>query len=442
MKKDKKTRITDHMMFIGLGLAMFYWLCDSFLSIFLSNKANIIDLLFGTKLDEIWTRIVVLCLFVIFGSHAQYTIDNRKKAEKALRESEERYRTLVENIPIGICRMEPDCSGMFLMANPAFAKMFAYESEADIQNVSMKEIWQKFEDCYFFSENLMKHGSSHQNEIQLKRKNGTLMWSSVTARLVYPDGPDNPACFDCTFEDIDERKKAAERIRQEEETRRRFQKMLSPNLADMVVSGKLKVEKGGENRIATVLFADIRGFTTMSETTHASEILRMLNEYFELMVDIIFRYEGTLDKFIGDAIMVIWGAPVRHEDDPARAIRAALAMRDVLNSFNRKRKSEGRQAIQVGIGINTGKLVAGYIGSTHTMSYSVIGDTVNTASRLCAAAGSGQILISESTCSHVRDIFSVTRLEPIVAKGKLRPIRVFNVVGEPGMKGDSEVSAP
>lgn len=422
------------MMFIGLGLAMFYWLCDSFLSIFLSDKSNIADLIFGTKLDEIWTRIVVLCLFVIFGSHAQYTIDNRKKAENALRESEERYRTLVENIPIGICRIEPDCNGSFLMANPSFVKMFAYESETMLRNIAMQEIWQKYEDCRFFSENLMKHGSFHQNEIQLRKKNGKLMWTSVTARLVYPDGPEKPACFDCTFEDIDERKNAAEQIQQAAETRRRFQKMLSPNLADLVASGELKVEKGGENRVATVLFADIRGFTTMSETTHASEILRMLNEYFEVMVDIIFRYEGTVDKFIGDAIMVIWGAPVRHEDDPVRSVRAALAMRDVLNNFNRKRKSEGRQAIQVGIGINTGKLVAGYIGSTHTMSYSVIGDTVNTASRLCGAAGSGQILISESTYSHVQNIFSVTRLEPIVAKGKLHPIRVFNVVGEPGVR--------
>lgn len=413
---------------------MFYWLCESFLGIFLSNKANMTELLFGTKLDDIWTRIVVLCLFVIFGSHAQYTIDNRRKAENALRESEERYRTLVENIPIGICRMEPDCNGMFLMANPAFAKMFAYESEAMLRSISMQEIWQNPEDCRFFSENMMKHGSFYQNEIQLKKKDGTLMWSSVTARLVYPEGPEKAACFDCTFEDIDERKKAAERMQKEAETRRRFQKMLSPNLADLVASGKLKVEKGGENRVATVLFADIRGFTTMSETTQASEILRMLNEYFELMVDIVFRYEGTVDKFIGDAIMVIWGAPVRHEDDPIRAVRAALDMREMLTCFNRERKTKGRQAIQVGMGINTGKLVAGYIGSTHTMSYSVIGDTVNTAARLCAAAGAGQILISESTYSRVRDIFTVTRLEPIVAKGKLHPVNVFNVVGEPGVR--------
>ncbi len=205
----------------------------------------------------------------------------------------------------------------------------------------------------------------------------------------------------------------------------------------MVVSGALKVEKGGEDRVATVLFADIRGFTTMSENTPASEVLQMLNEYFEMVVEIVFRYEGTVDKFIGDAIMVMWGAPVTHPDDPKRSVQAALDMREALIGFNRKRSFQGKQGVQIGIGINTGKLVAGYIGSSRTMSYSVIGDTVNTASRLCSAAHSGQIIISESTYRHIHPHFTVTRLDPIRAKGKLHPLQVFNVINtkptdEPG----------
>ncbi|MEE4354948.1 MAG: adenylate/guanylate cyclase domain-containing protein [Desulfococcaceae bacterium] len=427
----KKTYVTDHMMFIGLGLAGFYWLCESFLSIFLQQKTDIAALLFGNRLDEIWGRIVVLCLFVIFASHAQYTIDKRKKAENALRESEERYRTLIENIPIGICRMEAFCDGRYLMVNPSFLKIFSYESEDDLKYSLMNSIWQNKEECRIFADKILQKGSYSLSEVLLIKKNGIPVWTSVSARLVYPEGPDKAPCFDCTFEDIDERKKSAEKIQQEAETRRRFQKMLSPDLADLVVSGELKVEKGGRNRVATVLFADIRGFTTMSESTPASEILRMLNEYFEFVVDIIFRYEGTVDKYIGDAIMVNWGAPVRHEDDPVRAVRAALEMRAGLKVFNRKREMRGQQPIQVGIGINTGKLVAGYIGSTHTMSYSVIGDTVNTASRLCSAAAADQVLISESTYEHVKDIFSVTRLRPIMAKGKLYPVQIFSVVGEP-----------
>jgi adenylate cyclase len=221
----------------------------------------------------------------------------------------------------------------------------------------------------------------------------------------------------------------AKKIEKDAVTRERFQRLLSPDLAEMVISGRLKVEKGGESRVATVMFADIRGFTPMSENMEATQVLRMLNEYFEVMVEIVFRHEGTVDKFVGDEMMVIWGAPVRHDDDACRAVSAALDMQSSLVEFNKLLMAEEHRQIQIGIGINTGDLVAGYIGSTRTMSYSVIGDTVNTASRLCSAANAGQIIISENTYDHIRDIFEVAELESLRVKGKLKPIRVFNVVG-------------
>jgi adenylate cyclase len=222
----------------------------------------------------------------------------------------------------------------------------------------------------------------------------------------------------------------AKKIEKDAATRERFQRLLSPDLAEMVVSGRLKVEKGGESRVATVLFADIRGFTAMSENMEATEVLQMLNDYFEVMVEIVFRHEGTVDKFVGDEMMVIWGAPVPHDDDPCRAIRAALDMQAELVELNKILMAEEQRQIHVGIGINTGDLVAGYIGSTRTMSYSVIGDTVNTASRLCSAANAGQIIISENTYNQARDVVEAAELEPIRAKGKCKPIRVFNVLGE------------
>jgi len=184
----------------------------------------------------------------------------------------------------------------------------------------------------------------------------------------------------------------AVKIEKDAATRDRFQRLLSPNLAELVVSGELKVKRGGENRKATVLFADIRGFTAMSENMIAGEVLQMLNEYFEVMVEAVFRHEGTVDKFVGDEIMVIWGAPVLHEDDPTRAVRAALDMMAELKDFNKNRKAKGQRPIEIGIGINSGELVAGYIGSTRTISYSVIGDVVNTAARICSAAKAGQII--------------------------------------------------
>jgi adenylate cyclase len=221
----------------------------------------------------------------------------------------------------------------------------------------------------------------------------------------------------------------ARKIEMDAVTRERFQRLLSPDLAEMVVSGKLRVEKGGESRVSTVLFADIRGFTAMSENMRAAEVLQLLNEYFEVMVDIAFRHEGTVDKFVGDMVMVVWGAPVVHEDDPVRAVRAALDMQSALIDFNKVGSMMGQPRVDIGIGINTGELVAGYIGSTRTMSYSVIGDTVNTASRLCSAAKPGEILVSENTYHKLGGQFMAAGLAPVNAKGKSKPLKVFRVLG-------------
>jgi adenylate cyclase len=149
-----------------------------------------------------------------------------------------------------------------------------------------------------------------------------------------------------------------------------------------------------------------------------------------MVVEIVFRYEGTVDKFMGDAIMVIWGAPLTHDDDPGRAVQAALEINAELAEFNNRRRSEDKPEIAIGIGVNTGNLVAGYMGSTRAMSYSVIGDTVNTASRLCAAAKQGQILISENTLNHLGGKFEVSKIEPLQAKGKFSPIQVYNAISK------------
>ncbi len=220
----------------------------------------------------------------------------------------------------------------------------------------------------------------------------------------------------------------AKKIEKDAATRESFQRLLSPDLAELVVSGKLRVEKGGENRTATVLFADIRGFTAMSENMEASSVLQMLNEYFEVMVEVVFNHEGTVDKFVGDEIMVIWGAPVKHTDDTMRAVESAIAMQRALLEFNETRASEGQRPIHIGIGINTGELVAGYIGSTRTMSYSVIGDTVNTAARLCSAAKAGEIIISEATHRALEGSLKTKALDPIKVKGKAKALKVFKVL--------------
>lgn len=294
--------ITDHMVVIGFGLAVIYWLLDSFLSIFMSYD-NFLEKLFGVQLDAIWGRLIVLCLFAIFGSHAQFTINERKKA--------------------GL-KMERDAA-----------------------------------------------------------------------------------------------------------TRERFRRLFSPDLAEMVVDGRLAVEQGGENRDVTVMFVDIRDFTALSRQVPAADMLKLLNEYYDLLVDIVFRYEGTVDKFMGDGMMVLWGAPVTHDDDAHRAVRAAVEIQKSIDTFNGRRSNRMPFPIQAGIGINTGPVVAGYIGSSRTMSYSVVGDAVNAASRLCSAALPGEIVISEHTWKRVKSIVPSYSREPVDAKGQSTPLTAFSIWATP-----------
>jgi len=221
----------------------------------------------------------------------------------------------------------------------------------------------------------------------------------------------------------------AKRMEQEAVMRERFQRLLSPNMAEMVVSGKLKVEKGGETRFATVFFADIRGFTSMCENMEASEVLDFLNEYYEILVDVAFRHEGIVDKFMGDGIMLVWGAPVSHPDDPVRAVSAALEMQSAIEEYNQHRDTGLHGEVRMGIGINTDNVVAGYIGSSRTMSYSVVGDAVNVASRICSVAGPGRVLISQNTYVHVCDHFETTGFKNVSVKGRTRPVQVYGVIG-------------
>jgi adenylate cyclase len=220
------------------------------------------------------------------------------------------------------------------------------------------------------------------------------------------------------------------KIEQEIVHRERFSRLLSPNLAQRVLSGELEVKKGGQLvEQCTVFNSDIRGFTPMSESARPESLVEMLNEYFEHMVETLFKYEGTLDKFMGDGIMALWGAPVAHPDDAVRCVSCALEQMSVLEAFNRRQSELGQPALAVGVGIHTGPLVAGYIGSSKALSYTVIGDTANTSARLCGIALGGQILVSEQTLAQLGQRFEVQELPPAQLKGKEKPFRVFNVTG-------------
>ena len=221
----------------------------------------------------------------------------------------------------------------------------------------------------------------------------------------------------------------AQKIEHEATARAQFQRLLSPNLVEQIVSGQLTLNQGGARRDVTMLFADIRGFTAMSERHAPEEMVVTLNEYFEVMVDVLFRHGGTLDKYVGDEIIGLFGAPVELADAPLRSIRCALDMMRALEEFNRLRIDQGRERVSIGIGCNTGSVIAGAIGSSRTLQYTVIGDAVNIAARLCSLAKPGEIIISESTLQLAGPHILVEPRKAVQVKGKREALPIYAVQG-------------
>ncbi len=218
------------------------------------------------------------------------------------------------------------------------------------------------------------------------------------------------------------------RIAAEVLTRERFARTLSPNLAERVRSGALEVKAGGVHIArCAVLNSDIRGFTSLTERTTAAAMVAWLNEYFEAMVDVLFKHDGTLDKFMGDGILSLFGAPESKADDVLRAVQCAIAQVAALRALNAGRHARDLPPLEAGFGIDTGPVIAGYVGSSRTLSYTVVGDPANTSARLCALAGPYEILISEATRSALAGAIAVTEVGPIKVKGKDNAVRVFRI---------------
>ena len=262
--------------------------------------------------------------------------------------------------------------------------------------------------------------------------------------IIHVDSPMLANCF--TSNDLDlltalanyaavavERARLNQKIVAEEKKRERLGRFLSPQVASRILaaSDTQGAELGApEVREVSVLFADISGFTGMSEKMSPAAVARLLNDYLSRMTDVIFKYEGTLDKFIGDAIMAVFGAPLDMPDHASRAIRTALEMQERLAEWNAERK-EG-PSLQIRIGINSGKAVAGEIGSVNKKEYTVLGDTVNIASRLeSSVARPGTVVIGANTHSAVAGQFNCRPLGTFTLRGKENEVLVFEVLGSP-----------
>jgi adenylate cyclase len=268
--------------------------------------------------------------------------------------------------------------------------------------------------------------------------------------IIHVDSPMLTNCF--TLNDLDlltalanyaavavERARLNQKILAEEKKRERLGRFLSPQVTSRILATD---ESQGaalgvpEVKEVSILFADIVGFTTMSETMSPASVALLLNDYLSRMTEVIFNEEGTLDKYIGDAIMAVFGAPLDMEDHAVRAIRSALEMQKRLVDFNNDRK-EGPQ-LQIRIGINTGKAVAGEIGSVNKKEYTVLGDTVNIASRLeSSVAKPGMVVIGENTYEVVKGLFDCRPMGKATLKGKAIEVSVFEVLAAKGVAASS-----
>lgn len=216
-------------------------------------------------------------------------------------------------------------------------------------------------------------------------------------------------------------------LKEKEWLRSTFTKYVSHQVADKIMSEGLAADFDGEMRNVSILFCDMRGFTAMAENLPPRDVIKLLNEYFRVIVDVVFKYDGMIDKFVGDQIMVLYGAPVDLENSALRAVATAVEVQNRVKSLNEQRMAQGMAIVNLGIGINSGDVVAGNVGHNERTNYTVIGDEVNLAQRIESQTPMGQVLISERTYALVKDYVTAEALGPITVKGRQKTVVVYKV---------------
>jgi len=224
-----------------------------------------------------------------------------------------------------------------------------------------------------------------------------------------------------------ENARAHERLAREEVARANYSRFLPEYVVKQMLENPESFKLGGVNQTITILFADIRGFTRISEHAQPERIVSLLNRYFSAMTDIIFAHGGTLDKYLGDGLMALFGAPTATPDDANNAINAAVAMQRRLLGINVELMNEGLPEIGVGMGLHTGEVIVGYIGSERRSEYTAIGDTVNTSQRLESNARGGEILITDATAKASKSRYHLNPREPITVKNRTQPVVLWEV---------------
>lgn len=244
-------------------------------------------------------------------------------------------------------------------------------------------------------------------------------------------------------------KVSEERLRLVNFIRDTFGRYLSRKVVDEILESSDGQKIGGRRETVTILMSDLRGFTSLSETRDPEEMVQLLNRYLERMSKVILEYDGMIDEFIGDAILTVFGVPERREDDPARAVACGLAMQNALMELNEEIVAEGYPHLDMGIGINTGPVIVGNIGSEVRLKYGIVGTAVNTAARIESNTIGGQVLIGESTQRLVKDLVTTVSPQTVMMKGLKKPLVNYPVhaIGPPynvelNFQGGSEIGVP
>lgn len=219
-----------------------------------------------------------------------------------------------------------------------------------------------------------------------------------------------------------------EQVVEAEKKRQNLGRFLSPAIVEKIMGEESSVQLGGRKQRVTTMFCDIRGSSKIAELLAPHQLVDLLNEHFTAMTGIVFAFQGTLDKFIGDELMAVFGAPFALPDAAARAVRTAMAIQRKNAELNVQREREGRVPFEVGIGIETGEVIAGYVGSPQRIEFTVVGDRVNTAKRFCDMAGPGCVVVGEETFQEIRDLVEARPIGTVQLKGKAQPESAYEIV--------------
>ena len=368
----------------------------------------------------------------------------RKRAEVALHESERRLAKFLEAVPVGVCVL--DAQENLYYANQTAKSLIGQDLEADIPTGKLSELYpiyvagtdQPYPPEHRPIRRALQGDSVTVDDIEVRHGDQRLpleMWATPIF-----DEQGEIAYAIAAFQDITQRKRA-------EQIRNNFGRYLTDEVVSLLLERPESLKLGGESRTITVLTSDLRGFTALSERLPPEEVITILNIYLAKMTEVIAEYQGTIDDFMGDGILVLFGAPIAREDDAQRAVACAIAMQLAMAQVNATTQQQGWPHLEMGIGINTGNVVVGNMGSEKRCKFSVIGSNVNLAYRIESNTTGGQIFISGSTLKQVESIAQVHASRDVQMKGIQKPITIYEINGIGGdynlfLPTDTEVFVP